>query len=95
MVSEEKNRVIEMKLQDNELTLFAHSHLYGSGRENIPVEYTGAAFNIKFNPRYLLDIFNHINGEHVTIKFKDQISPVLFCNSEKDHNLYVLMPICI
>ena len=93
MVSAEKNRVVKLSFQDKKLSFSAESEQYGTGFEQISIECENSpSFSVNFNPRYLLDIAGHVEGEQLKISFKDQISPALFQDLTNDQVLFVLMP---
>ncbi len=92
MVSSERQRVIKLVFSDNTLTLSAHSPQYGSAQETLSVAYSGAELILGLNPKYVLDICQHIKGETIVMLFKDGLSPALFQDPSDPTLNYVLMP---
>ncbi len=92
MVSSERQRVIKLVFSDNTLTLSAHSQQYGSAQETLSVAYSGAELILGLNPKYVLDICQHIKGENIVMLFKDGLSPALFQDPSDLTVNYVLMP---
>jgi DNA polymerase III subunit beta len=92
MMSAEKQKTVELIFSTDRLQLFAQSQQYGSGTEEIAIQYQGPELKIKFNPQYLLDIFQNIRGSFAHIHLKDALSTVVFKDAADDQALYVLMP---
>lgn len=95
MVSSENHRLIKLAFQPGQLLLSANSQQYGSGFEQMTIDYGGQDIALGFNPRYVLDICNHIKGEKVILFLKDNASPTLFLDPENQVVTYVLMPMRI
>lgn len=92
MVSSERQRVIKLVFENHTLTLSAHSQQYGSAMETLLVDYTGKELTLGLNPKYVLDICQHIKGERIVMMFKDGLSPALFQDPSDPKVSYVLMP---
>jgi DNA polymerase-3 subunit beta len=92
MVSSERQRVIKMVFHNDTLTLSANSQQYGSAVETLSVDYSGEEFILGLNPKFLVDICQHIKGENVVMMFKDSLSPALFQDPQDAKVTYVLMP---
>lgn len=93
MVSADKQRVIKLSVAPKELTLSAYSQQYGSAMEKLLISYEGDPFFLGFNPRYFLDICQHIKGSKIRMIFKDGLSPALFEDPEDKKVSFVLMPV--
>lgn len=91
-ISTEKSRAVKMALTKGTLALSANSAEAGSANEEIEVAYQGAAIEIGFNARYLLDIAEQIEGENATFRMADAASPTIVTDSADQSALYVLMP---
>ena len=92
MVSSERQRVIKLVFENNTLTLSAHSQQYGSAMETLSIEYSAKALSLGLNPKYVLDICQHIKGDTIRMMFKDGLSPALFQDPSDPKVSYVLMP---
>lgn len=92
MVSSDRHRVVKMVFENHKLTLSAHSQQYGSAMETLEVPCAHGDFVVGLNPKYLVDICQHIKGDSITMMFKDGRSPALFKDPEDDKVTYVLMP---
>jgi DNA polymerase-3 subunit beta len=91
-VSTDKTRAVKLALAKNQLTLSASSPDAGTAEEEIEVRYGGAALEIGFNARYLLDIAEQIEGEGARFRMSDPASPTLVEDMADSTALYVLMP---
>ena len=56
------------------------------------MRYSGAAIEIGFNARYLLDIAEQIEGEGARFRMADAAAPTLVEDIADQSALYVLMP---
>ena len=91
-ISSEKSRAVKLKLGRNVLELSATSSENGSASEEIEVAYQGAALEIGFNARYLLDIAQQMTGDTVRLAMADAASPTVLVDAADAAGLYVLMP---
>ncbi len=92
MSSETQNKVV-LHFSPGELVVSAQSSQYGSGKEVMDIQYDGAPVVLGFNPRYLLDICQHIKGTFLKLIVKDTLSPSIILDTDNDHALYLLMPV--
>ena len=91
-ISTEKSRAIKLSLDRGSLVLSATSPESGTATEEIEVNYDGAALEIGFNSRYLLDIAQQIEGDGAQFVMADAASPTLVRDVADSSALYVLMP---
>jgi DNA polymerase-3 subunit beta len=91
-ISSEKSRAVKLAVANGTLVLSASSPEYGSATEELEVDYAGAALEIGFNSRYLLDIAQQIEGTSARLLMADASSPTLLREVEDESALYVLMP---
>ena len=91
-VVSEKSRGIKLSIQPNLLQVSAAATDEGSAEDELDIAYDGAATDIGFNFRYLLDILAQIKGAEVQMAFEDSVSPVILQDSNDTNTLYVLMP---
>ena len=91
-VVSEKSRGIKLTIQPNLLQVSAAATDEGSAEDELDIAYDGAATDIGFNFRYLLDILAQIKGAEVQMLFEDSVSPVILQDTNDPDSLYVLMP---
>lgn len=65
----------------------------GDGKESLEAQLTGEPTHFRLNPRYLLDVLSHMEGNSVRLETNGEISPVVFRNCEAPRLLHVIMPV--
>ena len=55
-------------------------------------DYIGDEIEIGFNSKYILEMINNLEDDHVTLNFKDSSSPVTAIEESNPDLIYVLMP---
>lgn len=94
MGDKEANKVV-LSFYDNTVAVFAENQAFGSGREEMAIEYGGTKMDIALNIRYLMDILNVATTPNIIIYFKDAHSTMAI-KQENDLNfIYVLMPMTL
>lgn len=95
ILSNEKFRGIRLHLNEDLLRIVANNPEQEEAEEIIPLEYKGNGVEIGFNVAYLLDVVATIATDFIRWSFNDPNGGVLIESSEssdKDHSLYVVMP---
>jgi DNA polymerase-3 subunit beta len=64
----------------------------GSAQDFVEADYSGSPFEAGFNPRYLLNVIDIIEGEKIVAKLNDGSSPAVFLDEGDDGVLFVVMP---
>ncbi len=77
----------------NELEISAHTPDVGEGQEVIDAEFTGTPLVIAFNPAFLLDGANAIEGERVVFDALDGLKPAILHGEDDGSFTYLLMPV--
>jgi DNA polymerase-3 subunit beta len=91
-ISSEKSRAVKLSLKPNTMTLSATSAENGTAVEELEVKYEGAALEIGFNSKYLLDVADQIDGDGLQLVLADSVAPTLVRDLADAMALYVLMP---
>jgi DNA polymerase-3 subunit beta len=70
---------------------------FGEAREQLVVEYSGAAMAISFNAQYVLDFLNVVETEIVSLSLKDEVSQAVMkpVGAQGYDYTYVIMPMRI
>jgi len=94
----ERGTQVRLEFVDGGLRLSAGGDDEGSAEEELPVEYTGDAVTIAFNPGYLLDGLGAVRTQKVHLSFTTPSRPALLKPVDQDGNvapgyLYLLMPV--
>ncbi|OGD18280.1 MAG: DNA polymerase III subunit beta [Candidatus Aminicenantes bacterium RBG_16_63_16] len=97
LLSTERSRGIKFNVEKNRLKLFSSNPEIGEARDDLEVEYKGAAIEVGFNSQYLLDFLMSVGSESVRLELKDENSAaVMRPDLDKDIKYtYVLMPMKI
>ncbi|SDP77856.1 DNA polymerase III subunit beta [Lentzea jiangxiensis] len=94
----ERGTQVRLEFVEGGLRLSAGGDDEGSAEEELPVEYTGDAVTIAFNPGYLLDGLGAVRTQKVHLSFTTPSRPALLKPVDEDGNvapgyLYLLMPV--
>lgn len=92
-IAADRTRSIKLALEADTLHLAVNNPEAGSANESLSVDYRGAALEIGFNAKYLLDVCQQIDGETATFRLADPSSPTVVSDEEDRRALYVLMPL--
>ena len=84
---------VRLGFQEGELTVSAQTPDVGEARETIPVPFAGEPFEIGFNPEFLRDGLEALEGGDVLLKLISPLRPGLIQASDGSGFLYLLMPI--
>lgn len=69
-----------------------HKAKDGQAADEVDATFTGEAFEIAFNGRFVLDILNAAGGERIILKMNDPKSPGVFHPEDDENALFVCMP---
>ncbi|MFD7652510.1 DNA polymerase III subunit beta [Actinosynnema sp. NPDC059797] len=94
----ERGTQVRLEFVDAGLRLSAGGDDEGSAEEELPVEYTGDAVTIAFNPSYLLEGLQAVRTPRAHLSFTTPSRPALLKPVDEDGNvapgyLYLLMPV--
>ena len=91
-MASDKDRGVRLILSDDKLILEAASNEYGSGVEELGVDYQGPELKIGFNARYLLDVMTQLPKDEVFFALKDAATAVLIHGEKDPSSVFVIMP---
>ncbi|QQQ76469.1 DNA polymerase III subunit beta [Saccharothrix sp. 6-C] len=94
----ERGTQVRLEFVDSGLRLSAGGDDEGSAEEELPVDYTGDAVTIAFNPTYLLEGLQAVRTPRAHLSFTTPSRPALLKPVDEDGNvapgyLYLLMPV--
>jgi DNA polymerase III subunit beta len=97
LLSNERSRAVKFEISKGKVEVTSSSSEFGEAREQIPVEYTGAAMTISFNAQYVIDFLNVVETELVSLSLKDETSQAVMkpVAAEGYDYTYVIMPMRI
>jgi DNA polymerase-3 subunit beta len=93
VLSKDKASAVKVSFMSGKMTLFSSSPDYGEATEELPARYEGETINTGFNARYLLDVFNVMDGETISLQMETPLSPCLIQEPESPGFRCVVMPI--
>ena len=88
---------MKFEIDKGKVEVTSSSSEFGEAREQIPVDYTGAAMSISFNAQYVLDFLNVVETDLVSLSLKDDVSQAVMkpvAAAGYDYT-YVIMPMRI
>lgn len=91
VLTDEKNKIVEMVFSANKLKIFAVGEGTGEATVEIPAQFSGTPFDIKFNANFLLDMIKVAESSQLEISGLDGQSAVLVKDGEDFQ--YVVLPI--
>jgi DNA polymerase-3 subunit beta len=92
VMTSDDSRAIKVSFTNNQLDLIGRSPELGEARITMPIEYTGPATELGFNPNYLLDAVKVAPTDNFTFEFKAS-GPALMRFGKAF--MYVIMPVTI
>jgi DNA polymerase III subunit beta len=97
LLSNERSRAVKFEIDKGKVEVTSSSSEFGEAREQIPVDYTGAAMTISFNAQYVLDFLNVAETDLVSLSLKDEVSQAVMRPIAADgySYTYVIMPMRI
>ncbi len=91
-IASDKTRAVKISLDTDKVTLSVTSPENGTAAEELSASYGSDPMEVGFNARYLKDIIDQIDSDHVELHLADASAPTLIREDEKSPALYVLMP---
>jgi len=89
----QKNAPLRLSFAEGTLTVSAQTPDVGEASEAIPVPFHGEAFEIGFNPEFLRDGLESVDGEELMLKLISPLRPGLIESPETGDFVYLIMPI--
>jgi DNA polymerase-3 subunit beta len=84
---------VRIALRPEGIELTAVTQDVGQAHEDLDAKYEGAEMVIAFNPDYLADGVEAVEGDEVTIETVDALKPAVVRSVENQDYLYLLMPV--
>jgi len=89
----QKNAPLRLSFQPGELTISAQTPDIGEAQEALPVAFQGEPFEIGFNPEFLRDGLEGVEGGDIVLKLISPLRPGLIQAAGDGGFLYLIMPI--
>jgi len=92
VLASEKGQPVKLSLKKDELKVACINPDAGDIVDDMPVEYAGAAIDVAFNVRYLIDALMTLDGQNMLLKLTDNLSPGLVVGVDEPNHICVVMP---
>jgi DNA polymerase-3 subunit beta len=89
----QKNAPVRLAFSEGELTVSARTPDVGEARETLPVPFQGEPLEIGFNPEFLRDGLEAVEGGDLLLKLISPLRPGLIQAADGSGFVYLLMPI--
>lgn len=91
--AKDAGNVIRFKIEKNQIVIAANTPSLGENSVEVEATLAGDENEIAFNARYLLDLFNNIDGEEIEFEMTGPLSPGVFKIKGDPSFLHLIMPI--
>ncbi len=91
-VMAQRNAPIRMRFAEGELTVSAQTQDVGEARETMPAPFSAEPLEIGFNPDFLRDGIESVEGDEIRLKLISSLRPAVI-QGEGDDFSYLIMPI--
>ena len=92
LLSEEQSRGVKLYFCKGALLVNTANLDVGEAKEEIPLSFNGAALEVSFNARYLMDVLGAVTDKTITFGFNDKSSPCLVTCASMPGFRSVVMP---
>lgn len=89
----QRNAPLRLSFDSGELTVAAETPDVGDARETMPAAFEGEALEIGFNPEFLREGIESVQGDEVLVRLISPLRPGLLEPVEGDDFRYLVMPI--
>ncbi len=90
-ISSEKFRTVKFDISSNVCVVSSFGSEKSIGTENVKVDYSGPAFSINFNSRYVLDVLNIIKEGNVKFYFSKNTAPTILESASIKNTVFLIM----
>lgn len=92
ILSSEKSKGVKLEIDREKMIISSSNPELGEAREDLESDYAGEPLQIGFNARYLLDVLGVVDSQFVLLCLRDELSPALIRQAEKEDFTSVIMP---
>jgi len=89
----QRNAPLRLAFGEGELTVAAETPEVGDASEALPAPYTGEPLEIAFNPQFLIEGLDSVEGEELVLKLSSPLRPGLLAPVGREDFSYLVMPI--
>jgi DNA polymerase-3 subunit beta len=89
----QRNAPLRFAFAEGELTIAAETPEVGDASEALPAPYSGEPLEIAFNPQFLIEGLESVDGDELAIKLSSPLRPGLLQPVGREDFSYLVMPI--
>jgi DNA polymerase-3 subunit beta len=89
----QRNAPLRFAFAEGELTIAAETPEVGDASESLPAPYSGEPLEIAFNPQFLIEGLESVDGDELAIKLSSPLRPGLLQPVGREDFSYLVMPI--
>jgi len=89
----QRNAPLRFAFSEGELTVAAETPEVGDASESIPAPYSGEPLEIAFNPQFVIEGIESVDGEELLMKLSSPLRPGLLEPIGREDFSYLVMPI--
>jgi DNA polymerase-3 subunit beta len=89
----QRNAPLRFQLAEGELTIAAETPDVGDASESMPAPYSGEPMEIAFNPQFLIDGIDSVEGDDISLQLSSPLRPGLLRPVGREDFSYLVMPI--
>jgi DNA polymerase-3 subunit beta len=89
----QRNAPLRFAFAEGELTIAAETPEVGDASEAIPAPYSGDPLEIAFNPQFVIEGIESVDGEELVMKLSSPLRPGLLEPIDSEDFSYLVMPI--
>jgi DNA polymerase III subunit beta len=89
----QRNAPLRFAFAEGELTVAAETPEVGDASEAIPAPYSGEPLEIAFNPQFVVEGIESVDGEELVMKLSSPLRPGLLEPVDREDFSYLVMPI--
>lgn len=93
VASGDRTRVVALSTRQGGVDVAIHANEVGDATESFDADVDGPDIAIHFNPAYLIDGLEAVEGDVVTLKAQTPTRPALICGPDSPGFTYLLMPV--
>ena len=93
LAKEAQAATIRLQLKADGMELTATTQDVGQAHEDLDAKYEGTEMTIAFNPDFLLEGIEAVEGDEVSLETVDALKPAVVRSVESNDYLYLLMPV--
>ncbi len=92
LLTSDKSQSIKYSFWNNKLLVSASSQGVGEAEDEIEISYDKSAFDIAYNPNFILDILRNIDGKEIVLELSTPVNPGVIRPIDKINYICVIMP---